>query len=285
MRNNGSDEEGTADRPGASGPSIELALPIIDSELFTHEASPSILNFLSDNPEINVSIRQLSHVTPVTERSTREAVNTLENHGLVETFQQGKSRRVQVNRTRLHKPTDPIGSIPQPEFRTPVRLALNAIRDRLEDVQGVVLFGSVARGEADRQSDIDLWVLVADDHMHNRNEANKIARELKETRIPSTVALASDENDELTDKGALDANDGDEEQTPLPAHVDPIALETSDRGSDTGERYRFQIIVETPGSLLNQADRVEVDQLFGDGITLYTSETFENLKLELIENA
>nr|WP_274326211.1 nucleotidyltransferase domain-containing protein [Halosimplex aquaticum] len=30
------------------------------------------------------------------------------------------------------------------------------------------MFGSVARGEADRRSDIDLWVLVEEDRMTNQ---------------------------------------------------------------------------------------------------------------------
>jgi hypothetical protein len=42
-----------------------LPLPVRGSQLFKHGAAPHILNFLSDNPDIDVSIRQLSRVVPV----------------------------------------------------------------------------------------------------------------------------------------------------------------------------------------------------------------------------
>ncbi|SDG13422.1 hypothetical protein [Halorientalis regularis] len=69
---------GNEDLEDAAGTSIRLALPIRVPGLFKHSASAHILNFLSDNPEINVSIRQLSSVTPLSERATREAVDVLE---------------------------------------------------------------------------------------------------------------------------------------------------------------------------------------------------------------
>jgi len=39
---------------------------------------------------------------------------------------------------------------------------------------------SVARGEADRRSDIDLWVLVREDRMGNQRQANQVRQSLEE---------------------------------------------------------------------------------------------------------
>lgn len=48
------------------------------------------------------------------------------------------------------------------------------------DVLAIVLFGSVARGEADRKSDVDLWVFVDDQRRKNQERAHDIADTLGE---------------------------------------------------------------------------------------------------------
>lgn len=45
---------------------------------------------------------------------------------------------------------------------------------------GIVLYGSVARGDADRRSDIDLWVLVEDSRMENQRTANHVRQALED---------------------------------------------------------------------------------------------------------
>jgi predicted nucleotidyltransferase len=45
---------------------------------------------------------------------------------------------------------------------------------------GIILYGSVARGEADRRSDIDLWVLTRSERAESQREANAIARDLED---------------------------------------------------------------------------------------------------------
>ncbi|MFC4986954.1 nucleotidyltransferase family protein [Saliphagus infecundisoli] len=236
--------------------------------MFKHGATPHILNFLSDNPDIDVSIRQLSRVVPMSERATREAVNALETNDLVQTYNQGNARRVHINRARLDKPEDPIRSIPQTEFQTPARVACRYIDDELNGVRGIILFGSVVRGTADRQSDIDLWVLVAEDHLQQRHEANKLATNLEELQIPPTIALA-------------DATEADFEANWKQIRAQ---LEADDQDWASAQRYSFEIIVETPESILSQSDRVEADQLFGQGITLLSSELLERVKMEILSD-
>lgn len=268
MRYQSSEIDSEDDATGAAGASIGFALPVRDSALFNHGATPHILNFLSDNPDIDVSIRQLSRVVPMSERATREAVDVLEANDLIQTYNQGNARRVHINRRRLDKPADPIRSIAQTEFQTPVRVACRYIDDELDDVKGVILFGSVARGTADRQSDIDLWVLVADDHLQQRHEANKLANHLEDLRIPPTIALA-------------DAREADFE-----ANWDSISaqFEADDQNWASAQRYSFEIIVETPESILSQSTRVEPAQLFGQGITLLSSELLERVKMEILSD-
>lgn len=254
------------DAPGERETSIGFPLPVRDSQLFKHGATPHILNFLSDNPDIDVSIRQLSQVVPMSERATREAVDVLAANDLIETHHQGNARRVHINKARLEKPTDPFRSIPQTEFQTPVRIACRYIEEELDEVRGIILFGSVARGSADRRSDIDLWVLVADDLLEQRHDANKLATRLEDLQIPPTIALA-------------DARDADFE-----ANWEQIktGLEADDQAWASAQRHSFEIIVETPESILAQSDRVEPDQLFGQGITLVSSELLDRVKQEVL---
>lgn len=248
------------------GTSIDLALPVRESGLFKHSASEHVLNFLGDNPDINVSIRQLARVTPVSERSTREAVDVLEVNGLVVTFHEGNARRVHINRSRLDRPDDPIRSISQTEFQTPVRVARHYIEDELDGVRGIVLFGSVARGDADRQSDIDLWVLVEGDHVRQRHEANKLAQHLGGLQIPSSIAVADALNTDF-ESGWNSIRE---------------TLEDDDRNWSSAQRHSFEILVETPQSILNQTDRVDAESLFGEGITLLSTELLERTKLEVL---
>ena len=80
---------------------IGFPLPVQEGSLFKHGATPHILNFLSDNPEINLSIRQLARFTPVSERATREAVDALAANGLVETPQSIISQADRVDTEQL----------------------------------------------------------------------------------------------------------------------------------------------------------------------------------------
>lgn len=259
-----SNEVGNGDR--REDASIELAIPIRDGELFKHGASPHVLNFLSDNPEVNISIRQLSRVTPMSERATREAVDALETNELVETFHKGNARRVQINRARLDRPNDPIRSIPQSHFQTPVRVACQYIQETLDDVEGIVLFGSAARGNADRQSDIDLWVLVGGNRMRQRHEANKLAKHLGGLQIPPTIAVADAMNTDF--------------ESSWPNIKETIENDAQSWAS--AERYSFELIVETPQSVLNQSDRIAAEKLFGEGITLLSTEMLDRIKLEVL---
>lgn len=258
--------EKTTERPG--GASVTLALPVREGALFKHGATPHILNFLSDNPAVNVSIRQLARITPMSERATREAVDTLEANDLVETFHEGNARRVHINRARLDRPDDPIHSIPQVPFRTPVRVACHYIEDELGDVLGIVLFGSVARGEADRQSDIDLWILVDGDLMEQRHRANKLARDLEGLQIPPTIAL--------------DEARGTDFASNWPDIRERLEADSQDWAA--AERYSFEFIIETPQSILTQSPRVEPEKLFGEGITLCSTETLTRVKQEVLRD-
>jgi len=161
---------------------IQLPVPAPNPELFRHKATSDILRLLFDTPYETFTIRELSRLTEHSTYAIKSAVDVLEDNGLVTAESTGNRRPVGINRSRMSKPDDPIIRIPQPEFHEPIRTALDRLHTELEDVRGILVFGSVARGQADRQSDIDLWVLVAESR-GEQHRANEIATELGQKRF------------------------------------------------------------------------------------------------------
>ena len=214
------------------GATVGLPVPAPDPKLFRHTATDDLLHLLLDTPYEQFTIRELGRLTDNAPQSVKRAVDVLETNGLVVIESEGNRRLVGINRTRVTKPSDPVLRIPQPEFHLPVRAALDRMHDELGDLEGVLVFGSVARGQADRQSDIDLWAL-ADDRV-DQHRANELAKELGNERFD-------------------------------------------------GDRYEFQILIETPESARGHGDRLQ--DVFTDAITLVDSDTLRDLKTEVWSGA
>ena len=142
-----------------------------------------MLVFLSRHPHETFTQREIADNVAYSETAVRRAIDQLADNGLIDRESEGDRNSVQINRERLEIPDDPIVRIPQSEFHQPVRAALERLRNRLTGVVGVVLHGSVARGEGDRRSDIDLWVLVDEDGAVNQRQATAVKRELEDRRF------------------------------------------------------------------------------------------------------
>jgi predicted nucleotidyltransferase len=211
---------------------VGIPIPTPEPDLFRHAATDDILCLLADNPYEQFTIRKLARLTNNAAQSVKRAVDVLEPNGLVVTETKGNRRLVGINRVRVSKPDDPVLQTPQAEFHPPVRAALDRLQTELDDVKGILVFGSVARGRADRQSDIDLWVLASDRGQQHR--ANELAKELGQERFD-------------------------------------------------GDRYEFQILVETLESARGHGDRLE--DVFANGITLVDSDTLRKLKHEVLSDA
>ena len=174
-----------------------------------------ILSFLAQHPELGFKPAEIGAETEVPRGSLNPTLSRLEEQGLVEHeppyWSVGDDDRVaavgatmlsmeafedryaeddftgwadsDVDPRKSDSATDPIASIPQSEYRPPVR----AVRDRLIDAIGddaeMVLFGSVARGEADRASDLDFFVVVNDERMAAQRAAHAIEDDLSDERF------------------------------------------------------------------------------------------------------
>ncbi len=168
---------------GTSGASISVPIPVREPDLFKHKATADVLLFLTHHRFSEFSLREIANQTDHPHQSVRRAVNVLSANQLVVESPASNNRLIQINRNQLSVPEDPILRIPQSEFHKPVTAACEALRNRISDVVGIILYGSVARGEADRRSDIDLWVLTRSGRAESQREANAVARDLEETEF------------------------------------------------------------------------------------------------------
>nr|WP_267903144.1 nucleotidyltransferase domain-containing protein [Natronococcus pandeyae] len=139
-----------------------------------------MLLFLIRHRDESFSMTDIAEVVDYTRPTITKTVDVLSNNDLVVEERDGSRRMVQINRDRLTLPDDPYLEIPQSEFHAPAKAAMEALLNELDGVLAVVLYGSVARGEADRRSDIDLWVLVREDRMGNQRRANRVRQSLEE---------------------------------------------------------------------------------------------------------
>ncbi|AQL42271.1 hypothetical protein BV210_05885 [Halorientalis sp. IM1011] len=164
---------------------LHLSFPFGEEQVFRYEAMEDVLELLIRNPFREFSVRQLRDITDNGSKTTSRAVDLLQQLALVRVDESGRSKRVRVNRERVMIPDEPLFTLPQDEFREPVRAFAERVRTEVPSFSALVVFGSVARGDADRRSDIDVWILIDndDDLLQARRTATDIAVDLGEQRF------------------------------------------------------------------------------------------------------
>lgn len=167
------------------GPKITIDIPPPDDGLFRSDAVGDVLLFLARHHDEAFSITELAESVGFSRPTITKTVDVLSRNDLVVEERAGSRRMVGINPERLSLPNDPYLQIPQAEFHEPVKAAAERLIEELDGVLGVVLYGSVARGEADRRSDVDLWVLVRTDRMSNQRRANRVREGLEDDEFDS----------------------------------------------------------------------------------------------------
>jgi len=163
---------------------IVLTMPLPEEQVFRYRATGDVLELLYRNPHRGFAVTELREITGHGGKSVDNAIKTLEGLDLVEKKTDGRKSLVRINHSRIKKPDDEYLEIPQPEFREPVREFVQEAKDRQgESLVGIVLFGSVARGEADRASDIDMQVIVDDDLTAARRALQDARQSIEERKF------------------------------------------------------------------------------------------------------
>ncbi|AGN01330.1 DNA polymerase beta domain-containing protein region/nucleotidyltransferase family protein [Salinarchaeum sp. Harcht-Bsk1] len=165
------------------GLSVTLPVPLPDDSLFGLASTDAVIEYLARNRTESIAQTDLADRIDSPESSVQRAVDVLAANDLVEVRYEGNRKLVRINRSRLDVPDDPYLEIPQAEFQAPVRAAVGRLRSELDQVVGIVLYGSVANGTADRRSDVDLWVVVRSNRAANQRAANEIVADLEAQRF------------------------------------------------------------------------------------------------------
>lgn len=164
------------------------AYPDADTDVFRIGAADEILRLLADAHETEFTIPDLVGATGVTRSTVWRAVDLLDSIGAVRIRETPQRNYVSIDPERLQK-DDPVLAIEQSEFHAPIRSFVDRVQDTVADTDGVgellgiVVFGSVARGAADRQSDIDLFVLVDGDRTTARRSVADVVADLRDQRF------------------------------------------------------------------------------------------------------
>lgn len=162
-----------------SGSGVYIRFPLPEERLFRNQAIEDILLLFIRNPHQEFSVTELRSVTEHGGDTIDTAIHVLEAADLIQTRHDGRKKLISANRNRFHNPDDPLLSIPQEPFRSPVKAFLEKLGEVEIEIVGVILFGSVARGEADRASDIDLQVIVDHDLTEARRTLHEIRQEIE----------------------------------------------------------------------------------------------------------
>lgn len=164
------------------------AYPDIDADVFRITAADDILRLLADAHETEFTIPELVDATGVTRSTVWRAVDLLVSIGAVRVRETPQRNYVAINRERLKK-DDPLLAVEQEQFHEPIRAFVDSVQAAITETNdidallGIVVFGSVARGEADRQSDIDLFVVVEGDRTSARRVVTDVVATLRQQRF------------------------------------------------------------------------------------------------------
>jgi predicted nucleotidyltransferase/biotin operon repressor len=162
--------------------------PADDTAIFRIEAADDILRLLVDAHATEFTIPELVEATGASRSTVWRAVDLLDSLGVIRIRETPQRNYVSIDPQSLEK-DDPILAIDQSEFHEPTREFVEQVREavdgatEIQTLVGIVIFGSVARGEADRQSDIDVFVVVEGDRTSARRRITDIVGELREERF------------------------------------------------------------------------------------------------------
>lgn len=206
-------------------------IPLPEERVFRYQAMQDILHHLTNNPFESFSQEELANITGADVSSVSRSIDLLDKLGVL-AIEEGVPAQISVDQDHLERP-EPLFAVPQTEFRQPIQAFLEEFRADVEsasevaDIVGIVLFGSVARGTADRSSDIDLFIVVEGDGTYGRRIATQTARQLEEQ-------------------------------------------------SFDGDRYQFEVLVETPESARSHGDKLQ--EIVDEGVILAQNERFRDVR-------
>jgi len=239
---------------------VTLPIPLGEERVFRNQAMDDITELLYRNPHDEFGVRQLRDVTGHGAQTVDTAIKLLKQVNLIQTRRAGNQKLISINRNRIHKPDDPILEIPQEEFRTPVKTFLDRVEtDQEDNLVGILLFGSVARGEGDRASDIDIQVIVEEeDNLVGILLFGSVARGEGDRASDIDIQVIVEEELLESRRSIQDIRQDIEEQ------------------KFNGQRYELQVLVESVETAEDYGDKLQ--EIFSEAITLYGADELDELR-------
>lgn len=194
--------------------------PFPEKRVFRYQAMQDILHHLVNNPFEEFTQQELASITGADISSVSRSLDLLEELGVI-SVSDARPAKIRIDVDHLQRP-EPIFTIPQAEFRKPVQAYLDELATQIQETEelnelvGIMLFGSVARGKADRRSDIDLLIIVDGDLTYGRRICTSVARDIEEesfdghryefevlVETPDTAVSHGAELEEIFDEGLV----------------------------------------------------------------------------------
>jgi len=138
------------------------------------EQEIKIIKSLINYPNREWTIKELSKESEVSKPTVWRKIKRLEKKGFIEKSKKGRTIVVEVKNPRLLRNIIR-GTQPHNEAKKEVAKEFAQEIKKLPGVNKVILYGSVARGTADEESDIDILVLTKKDNEETQREVESIA--------------------------------------------------------------------------------------------------------------
>lgn len=149
-----------------------------------------IFKNLLDRPNRDWNITDISEASGVSQPTTTRIVREMEDEKIISTRKKGNMKFVELEKRRHVKE---LVNVFNEEHRPMRETAVDFVKELEEDIPEVkkcLLFGSVARGTADLESDIDILVLVEEENQEIKNRIMlKAERVEEETGYPLSTTI------------------------------------------------------------------------------------------------
>ncbi|MFB6143809.1 MAG: nucleotidyltransferase domain-containing protein [Candidatus Nanohaloarchaea archaeon] len=137
------------------------------TEELMKEKRLDVLQYLINNRDKRFSINEVAENVDTSYKTVQVFIDTLEEFGFIESEKHGRTRIISVNQdSPFLEVFERLGEIDSQPFIETAEEFTEEITERYsEEIESVILFGSVARGLPVSGSDIDILILVKDKEM------------------------------------------------------------------------------------------------------------------------
>ncbi|MBS3817331.1 MAG: nucleotidyltransferase domain-containing protein [Candidatus Thermoplasmatota archaeon] len=141
------------------------------------EKELKVIKALMEYPDRDWGLNDIVEESEVSKTTVWRAVNRLEERNFVSTTEVGKSKLVNVKNRKVLKRVLKASRAEIDELEEAAKRFVEEI-NKFEGVKKCVLFGSVARGTADLNSDIDILILIRGEDEKTKDEISQIAEKI-----------------------------------------------------------------------------------------------------------